>query len=275
MIDAMLEHEGFDKVDKDGNKDLTDGKLILITTSVMDAGVNIWDDDLKLVVCDNIQDTEKLIQCIGRKRRHEGEKINLHIRLISSKKLGGIESKAQINNSKADYLKENGCEKYIKKHGRSMDKTNTVYLVNKEDGSIDLKVNDMRYTYNFIKYHEMQYIKKNNSNYADYNYCEYIKSKFNFDSIYYIYEVKVENKNIKGYLEAIVGTQLFEDEQNKLKEMFKENGLITRTIGINTLNGNLKDRKLPFVISIGKRKSYRDTNGSVKKRKSHWVVEEI
>lgn len=50
------------------------------------------------------------------------------------------------------------------------------------------------------------------------------------------------------YLDSIVGEKLFKDQQEELKEVFKRNGLNARTLGINTLNGNLKDRKLDFVI---------------------------
>ena len=81
------------------------------------------------------------------------------------------------------------------------------------------------------------------------------------------YEIEeVNNKmTLIEYLNSIVGKKLFKDEQEELKNVFKENGLSARTMGINTLNGNLKDRNLPYLILSksgseridGKVKSYR------------------
>ncbi len=50
----MLVEEGFDE-------------SILITTTTMDAGVNITDTDVKYIVCD-VEDVGVLIQCAGRRR---------------------------------------------------------------------------------------------------------------------------------------------------------------------------------------------------------------
>lgn len=46
-------------------------------------------------------------------------------------------------------------------------------------------------------------------------------------------------------------------------------------MGINTINGNLKDREMNYIVNIGKRESFRDESGKVKKEKSHWIVGKI
>lgn len=243
QIEDLLQNQGFGKVDKNGNYDSTEGKLVLITTSVFDSGVNVHMDDLKHIVCD-IKDTEKLIQCIGRKRRKEGEKITLCIKEIGNQQLGGIESTARNNNAKADYLKEHGQVKYINKHGRTVDNTNTIYIKNGQDGHAELKVNDMRYTHNLIKYHEMQFIKGFKSKH---NYCEYIKYKLNAD-YYYNYDVEKKLDDLKSYLDGIIGKRLMKADQNDLIEKIdlKVNGRQQKSC--SKLNEGLQMIDMPYVI---------------------------
>ncbi len=57
-ISTMLKNERFDK-------------QFLITTSCFDAGTNITDRDVKIIVAD-IKDVSSLIQCLGRKRSIDG-----------------------------------------------------------------------------------------------------------------------------------------------------------------------------------------------------------
>jgi hypothetical protein len=67
-------------------------ELILITTTCMDAGVNLIDTEMKHIIC-NVEDTGILIQCIGRKRiQNENDKIHLYIKVISNNSLGGKET---------------------------------------------------------------------------------------------------------------------------------------------------------------------------------------
>lgn len=261
QIEDTLTNQGFGKVDENGNQDSTAGKLILITTSVMDAGVSIWDDELKHIVCD-IKDTEKLIQCIGRKRRKEGEKIILHIKALSNKQLGGIESSVKINNKKADYLKEHGQIEYINEFRREYDNTNTIYHKNKEDGSLELVVNEMRYTHNFIKYNEMLYMKKFNSKH---NYCEYIKSKFKAEE-YSIYSLDSEKKKIdlEIYLSGILGNRLFNKEQKELIDIIDLKVNSRKIRSYEKLNQGLEMLDLKYRITAKKSNGIR-----------YWIIEKI
>lgn len=55
---------------------------VLVTTSVLDCGINIWDDALKNIVV--ITDSRtSFVQMLGRKRCKPGERINLYVRDIS------------------------------------------------------------------------------------------------------------------------------------------------------------------------------------------------
>lgn len=243
---------------------------VLITTTTMDTGVNITDTSVKHIVCD-VEDVGVLIQCLGRRRINKhipDDKLFVYIKAITNNQLGG--KKLQINKKldRAKYFKEFGDIEYVKKYGRNPDKNAIVYEYIGDDGTTILK-----------KLNEMAYYKSLTdksiiNEMLDTSYIEYVKNIFNKN--YVILEDENENKNLEQYLDSIVGQKLYRPEQRLLIDIFKENGLVAKSTGINTLNGNIKDRGLPYIIDIGKRKSYRDKEtGKVKKEKSHWVIGKI
>lgn len=62
---------------------------VLITTKILDNGVNFIDSELKNIVIDTTDETE-FLQMLGRKRLEEGEKINLFIPVKSLNYFNGI-----------------------------------------------------------------------------------------------------------------------------------------------------------------------------------------
>jgi len=76
------------------------------------------------------------------------------------------------------------------------------------------------------------------------------------------------------YLESVKSLHLFKDERTELKSEFEKVGLRDRTMGINTLNGKLKDMKYPYVIESGRDKSRILADGSENpnRDKTYWVV---
>src|SRR5690606_9493191 len=106
-VNAMLENERFDD-------------LILITTSVMDSGVNIVDPELHNVVCD-IEDIGTLIQCVGRKRlTGEDDFIHLKVKALNNKRLGGMYTKAYNELKSADVLMDKGEQAYVAENYRGI-----------------------------------------------------------------------------------------------------------------------------------------------------------
>lgn len=240
-IDDMLINERFEE-------------LILITTTVMDAGVNIIDSDLKHIVCD-VSDTGTLIQCIGRKRlQNEQDSIILHVKAISPQRLGGMETQATKKVRMARYFSEHGEREFVKKYYREVDNSHIVYD-DVEGNGITKKRNDLMYFKTEIDLVEIETIKE----YEKQGYCKYIAYKFGFHDgkgnyRYTILETEEKGEDLKSYLDSIVGLKLHKAEQEKLKGEFQKNGLSARTLGINTLNGNLKDRKMNYLI-LSKRTS--------------------
>lgn len=73
------------------------------------------------------------------------------------------------------------------------------------------------------------------------------------------------------YLQSIENTKLYKQEQSLLKEVVSTTQLKRRTFGSLSFNRILKERNVPYEITLGKRKSYRE-GGQCKKGRSHWIV---
>ncbi|MGG4508232.1 helicase-related protein [Heyndrickxia sporothermodurans] len=250
---------------------------ILITTTCLDTGVNIRDEELQYIFCD-VKDIRTLIQCIGRKRIiNNKDTIELYIKTINNKQLGGMISELSKRREMAKFLRENHTRAYIEKYPRDYDKYCIVYadVVKGEKDLANLKINYLLYIKYLVDVSTYQSMVK-----MDFGYCKFLAKIFGYYDPYdgYQYVVldeKYEKETLEQYLDSIVGDKLFKDEQKELKEMFDKNGLKARTLGINTINGYLKDINSPYIIETGKRKSYRDENGKIKKEKSHWIVGKI
>lgn len=250
---------------------------ILITTTCMDAGVNIIDTNVKHIVCDVI-DMGTLIQCIGRKRvQNDNDKINIYVKTLTNQKLGGVETQLKRKIKMAEFFNTHTVKEYIEEYKRSHDRYNMVYddTVTEND-KCTKKINELMYFKCKLDLKYISLIKK----YKEYGYCKFVAEKLGFvndDGVYNyrLIEEDYKKDTLEEYLDSIVGKRLYKEEQKELKEIFKQNGLNARTLGINTLNGNLKDRKLPYIIEVPKRKSYRDKNGKIRKEKSYWIVGKI
>ena len=265
-ITKMLEKEKFDK-------------QILITTTAMDAGVNIIDNKVNNIICD-VKDIGVLIQCMGRKRiQNKNDKIELWVKAINNKQLGGMKTQLKRKIEMADYFKKyKDIDELIKKYPRKYDNNGMIYDISTgEKDKCSKKINELAYYKCKLDMGEIEIMKR----YGNYGYCKYLSDIFGIatveDNGYINYnyltiaddedfekDEQNNNKLIK-YLDSIVGKKLFKREQEKIKEVFKKNGLKARTMGINTLNGNLKDRQLPYIIVAkqtskmirGKKKNFR------------------
>lgn len=251
------------------NKMLTDSKfeeLILITTSCLDAGVNIIDTDVKNIIVD-IEDIGSLIQCIGRKRiQNNNDKIKLYIKSINNCQLGGKETQLQNKLKMAEFFKTHTVKEYIEKFYKEYDKTNMVYddIVDEDDKGTK-KLNELMYfkCKNDIK--DIQRIIK----YGSYGYCKYLAKLFGFynsDINYYLYSIiedETNKYNLEEYLEKIMDKKLFKKEQNELIEKIglkDARGRIQKSI--RQFNIYFEENKINFLL-INARSSQRE-NGKVK-----------
>lgn len=273
QINDMLRNEGFDKLDKDGNKDSTEGKLVLITTTVMDAGVNLVMNDLRHIVCD-VKDTGVMVQCIGRRRlTSRNDSFRVYVRAISNQQLGGIETQLRSRVKIAEDFIKYGEKHYVKENYR---KAGDVMIYDEpstelgDETESKKKLNLLMYFKLKMDLLEIEAIKEKGRFHP---YMRYITEEVFNLSKYGSYEADKENMDLEEYLSSIVGKKLFKEDQNELKEVFKKNGLKARTMGINTLNGNLRDRRLNYII-VAKRSSQR-VDGKVKTFRFWVLVDEV
>lgn len=91
-VSDMLKNEKFDC-------------LLLFTTTCLDAGINIIDEDLHHIVTDII-DVEQLIQCVGRKRiQNDDDILFIHVKNYSKREINGWIKQAKDCISLVDYFK--------------------------------------------------------------------------------------------------------------------------------------------------------------------------
>ena len=223
-------------------------KNILFTTCCLDSGVNINDITVKAIVLD-VKDTNSLVQCVGRRRKqNDKDKFNVYVKNRNKTELANMRKSLTQRAEKGLYLLFNGQESFINKYKKN-GYSNMIYDIIDENGNLQKKVNILMINNNIdnkIIVEEMQTI----------SYAKYINHLFNKKKVEVLEEME-SNSKIDKYLETLVDKKLFTEEQKELKEVFANNGLKARTLGINTLNGYLKDTKSKYCIiakkSHGKR----------------------
>lgn len=246
---------------------------ILVTTSCMDAGVNIIDPLVRFIFID-IKDVGSLIQCMGRKRiQSEGDKIHVFIKVINNQQLGGLETNAKKQLEMADYLNDHTTEEWLKQYPRQIDKTQTVYDEIINDGNTETctkKVNDLMYHKKKLDIEEIHYMKR----FGDFGYCKYLARKFNKydpDTGFYDYATISGNYGLENYLATHVGHVMLQrkDRKELIKTMdVRRDGHLKSSRDI--LNAALKEDNLPYRIE--EFETSKMINGKKKKFKAAWRI---
>lgn len=201
-IDDILINEKFDK-------------NILITTTCMDAGVNIIDKDLQHIICD-VEDTATLIQCIGRKRiQDKDDSICLYIKSITNQQLGGKETQLKSKIEKADFLREHTVREYIEKYPRSLDYTYITYDEVTDNSNCTKKINELMYYKVKIDLIEIQLMLGRNSKPVKFGYCKYISQMLGIQN-YRLIEEENKDSDLEVYLTNLVGKRLNKEQQKEL-----------------------------------------------------------
>lgn len=163
-------------------------KSILITTSCMDAGVNINDKSVKTLVCDNITNTSSIIQCIGRKRIIDNTDYirDLYITPMSNKQLKLRSAVFEKPLKYADDFMQNSTvgkidiflAKYYKRHENNLE--SMVYAVPKNISETRFKLNLMYWSNTYFSSKEYDTIINYNT---DWSHCSYINEIFQRENI--------------------------------------------------------------------------------------------
>ncbi|QHI72675.1 DEAD/DEAH box helicase family protein [Aminipila terrae] len=241
-ITNMLQNECFDG-------------QIFITTTCLEAGVNIKDTQLKHIVID-VEDVDVMQQCIGRKRiQGELDKVNLYIHAVNNKKLGGKITQLKDMLIPIQYLLHNGYIEYIRKYARK-EQSRLIYDEVLADNKVVKKVNNVML---YKKKCDIELYKEM----VKQGYCKYISKLFG-NKKYSVEENIRRSKELKPILEELENKKLFKQEKNILI-----NALNVRVAGRQQktyakLNQGLKWLGLPYVI-IPKRT----------KHERYWIIEKI
>lgn len=264
-------------VDEDKIKDMLKNEkfneLILFTTTAMDAGVNIVDDELNHIVCDVGVDVGVLIQCIGRKRlQHKNDYVNVFIRSISNNELGGVETQLNKSIERANYFRKHTIQQYIEKYYREDDREQIVYDDITPFGTTK-KLNELRYFKVLRDITTVQMMKTYNSKF---NYCQYISELFN--KPYKVAEEKELKNELEIYLNSIVGLNLYKNDTEELIEKIglrdKRNRLQR---GIGQLKSYLEENQYSYSLTseIDTRRKLENGEKNPNFKKSYWIVGKI
>ncbi|MCR1833160.1 DEAD/DEAH box helicase family protein [Oceanobacillus caeni] len=261
-VNRMLENERFED------------DLILITTTTLDAGVNIIDDELFNIVVD-VKDIGTLIQCIGRKRLKDSDCINLYVKAITNEQLGGRKTHMMERLQRANYVKEHGTQAYVDKFFKDTNDYSNIVYDNPIDGKVEKVINDMIYFKTKVDISQTNMMLK-----KDYGYCKYIAwklGKYNPKTKTYDYEIVEENKEketLEIYLENVKGKMLFRDDQKKLidKIDLRVNGRQQKSY--KKLNEGLEMINSNYIIikDIDSRRKLDDGTINPNRKKTYWMV---
>lgn len=257
-IDNMLEKERFEE-------------LILITTTCLDAGVNIIDLELKHIVCE-VEDTGTLIQCIGRKRiQHKDDKFYLYIKVISNKSFGIKVARLNKKLAMAQYLRKHTVKEFLEEYRREYDLGVMVYdqTVTEENRGTK-KINWLMFFKCKIDLREIKKIIK----YGKYGYCEYIKNLFGREN-YRVIEEDYKTNDLVYYLNGIVGKRLLKEGQIELIENIDikdKRGRIQKSISI--FNAYFDENQFHFIIKseTDNIKKLEDGSKNPYYRKVYWII---
>lgn len=197
-----------DKIEEILSKERFENQF-LITTTVMDAGVNLIDTKLNNIVVD-VKNIGSLIQAVGRKRmQNNDDTVNLYIKNVNDKELNLIKGNLAKRVEMAKFLKNNGDKKFIEEYYRRSDASGIIYL----DNDFKLRINKLMYNNTLLSIIENSCIKNKGKN----GYAKFILEKFgkeNEDVV--ILEVEKKEKTIENYLRNNVNKRLYKKDRDNL-----------------------------------------------------------
>lgn len=234
---------------------------ILITTNCLDAGINLIDDNIKTIVCD-IRDIGVLVQCLGRKRRKENEKVDVYIKNISNQQLGAVKRDLNKALNMVRDLENMKIDEWTYKYSKE---DNKLYGTLVYDEGSEKKVNELMKFKILERIVAIEMIVGNKEEgLKGMGYKNYLKNNvFNIEESI-DEETYYEEIELKEWLRNIQGKKLFKEEQKALinKINVRVDGKQQRSY--SKLNNGLKMLNLPYVILPKKSGNER-----------YWVVEDI
>lgn len=269
---------------------VTFDERILITTKVLDNGVDIKDKKVKHIFSE-ILDVDSAIQALGRKRKiSDDDHCTFYIKNYTGQALQGLINTNECQTEPVMLYRTN-YEAFWEKYGynRKMLRTNKIFYTqfDPEKEKSKLRYNRMRLKKYLMDTDTLRDMKE--SSYKNIMMCllgEELASK----SADLDMQVK-ETDEFLEYLKSIEGKWLYADDRKKIVKRFEDIGVKLRKAGINTLNGALEDRyekkykcrfrnkqldsngKPTGKSLVDKRRKLDDGSENINRDKAYWILE--
>lgn len=208
-------------------------KKVLVSTSVIDNGISLCDDDLKNIVID-FSDNVQFMQMLGRKRVKDGEQINVYVRVPSS-----IEIQAYRNDAErligALQTFEKQPKAFFKQYWGKMDEhTQRMIAVNNIASGFEFSTNcltEYQLALKCGKFEELEdKMKRSEYAYAE-QICEWLRTKFEM-SMYIDKNIESNSLDkLREYLDSKVG-----EEINGGEEMYAINEAMRGILSASQFN---------------------------------------
>lgn len=227
-------------------------KKVLITTKVLDNGINIDDDKLINIVI-MAWDRVTFIQELGRKRIdiNNPQQVNLYIPTRYKKSFLRKAKLCEDQLLEVKLFKENRIA-FNKKYDNDTKKISKLnHLFYNNNGWELNKVGEKRINIDLQFFQHMQSLFDCDKDYAFvHKQLEWLglDNTFNPNKLIESVILMEKKQTLENYLDSIVGKKLFKEDQQELKFIAEQNGLQTKTLGIHTINGYIKDVSLPYII---------------------------
>lgn len=263
---------------------------LLVSTKVLDNGVDIKDPKIRHIFCE-ILDVDSAIQALGRKRSlSEDDTCIFYLKDYEPQAIQWYlnDIKYQLEPAEANL---EDYEKFLKVYAwdrERMRKNKIFYVSCKEDKTSELVVNKMRYVK--CRLDRRMLTKMKETSYREVM-CALLGTELAGRSeVVDIYAT--EKAELIEYLKSIEGTYIYADERKLLKEKIQSCGVKLRNGGIKTLNAALanmfpkcvpcfRNKKLNADGSLSsdsledKRRKLPDGTVNPHRGQTYWILDEV
>ena len=272
-LSTMIQNKKFDE-------------LFLITTTALDSGVSIVDNDIKDIVV-SVGNIDTLIQCIGRKRLATDESINVIVDSFDNNRLGGRISNINNKLNPAKCLKNEGEEAFVNEYSRQDIYGGIIYdvILEGDNGNkyIGKQINNLMYgkhLLDLVIYKDI--IRLNKKSDKKEGFAEMLCDRIDktADELhYYISSDALDfDKKIGDLLEDLVGRYLYANDcerEHLIQSINLKDGSGRIQKGYKAINSFLEEGNFKYTIE-SKRDNCRKIDGedNPNYKKTYWCIVE-
>ena len=272
------------------NKLINNGKfdeLFLITTTVLDSGFSIIDNNLSNIVV-SVGDIDTAIQCIGRKRlSNKDDRVNIFIDMFDNNRLGGRASAINRKLEPARLLKRSGEEAFVKRYSRVDVYGGIIYddLEELGDGQqiVRKRINNIMYAkhqLDLVNYKEI--INMNKSREDKDGYAIMFNKSIDRDGEdieQYISKKDIDfRSSVESLMKKLLGEKIYQGDKSRevlISTIGLRDNARNLCRGRNSINPYLREMRFPYSIQT-ERDNRRSVGDEVNEnyRKTYWYIQE-